>query len=101
MKTRNSKSLLLLTPLLLTGCSHDYAPAADATGEQIFQEACRECHQPDAEGIIYSLKPENANQNYIANKVKNGSFMMPSFPELKADDIKKLSDYVLAHSRKK
>lgn len=83
---------------LLAGCSREYAPDSLATGEQIFQAACLECHKPAANGNIYTLKAKNANVAYIADKVHGGSLLMPSFPNMKADDLTKIGTYALEHS---
>lgn len=94
-----TQSLFIIAGLiLLVGCSREYAPDSRATGEQIFQAACLECHKPGANGSIYMLKAKNANTAYISEKVRAGSLLMPSFPKLKADDLLKISTYALEHS---
>jgi len=95
------KRCLLLMPLALTACSHqnDYSPAPDATGEQIFTQVCSDCHQSDVDGIIYILKKEQANTDYIRQQIQQGSFMMPKFPNMSDEAIKKVSQFVLAHSK--
>ncbi len=95
------KRYLILMPLALTACSHqnDYSPAPDATGEQIFAQVCSDCHQPDANGIIYTLKKGQTNTDYIRQQIKQGSFMMPKFPNMSDEAIKKVSQFVLAHSK--
>jgi cytochrome c551 len=93
------QTLFISTALiLLAGCSREYAPDSQATGEQIFQVACLECHKPAANGSIYTLKAKNANAAYIGDKVHGGSLLMPSFPNIKADDLAKISAYALEHS---
>ncbi len=94
-------TLLLGSSLIMTGCSHqnDYSPSPEASGEQIFAEVCKNCHQPDNNGVIYTLKKENANPGYIRQKIRQGSFMMPNFPNMPDDAINKVGKYVLAHSR--
>ena len=101
MKSSNSTLLFASSLMIAAGCSHqnDYSPAAEATGEQIFAEVCKNCHQPGSDGIIYTLKPENANPAYIRQQIKQGSLMMPKFPNMSDDAINKVSQYVLAHSR--
>ncbi len=83
---------------LFAGCSRDYQPDPKATGEEIYQEACSECHKPDEKGFIFNINSKNANPTYIAHKVKSGSMMMPSFPKIKATDLKKLTAFALEHS---
>jgi cytochrome c551 len=91
--------LFIFTALiLLAGCSREYAPDSQATGERIFQAACLECHKPGANGSIYTLKAKNANAAYIADKVHGGSLLMPSFPNMKAEDLAKISTYALENS---
>lgn len=84
--------------ILLAGCSREYAPDSRASGEQIYQAACLECHKPAANGSIYTLKAKNANAAYIAEKVRGGSLLMPAFPNMKTDDLTKISTYALEHS---
>lgn len=84
--------------ILLAGCSREYTPDSQATGEQIFQAACLECHKPGANGSIYTLKAKHANAAHISEKVRAGSLLMPSFPKLKDDDLLKISTYALEHS---
>ena len=99
MRTLSHLTLTALSLALISGCSRDYAPDSKASGEEIYRSACAECHQADETGIIFTIDTKNANPTYIAHKVKTGSLMMPKFPHLKADDLKKLSAYVLEHSR--
>ncbi len=100
---KSSKIFLLsgLSLLITAACSHqnDYSPSPDATGEKIFAEACQNCHQPDSDGIIYTLKKENANLDAIRQQIRRGSLMMPKFPNMSEDAINKVGKYVLAHSR--
>lgn len=90
--------LLIAAALMLAACSREYTPADTATGEQIYRAACMECHKPAANGSIYTLKTENASAAYIAAKVHSGSLLMPSFPNLKTDDLAKISTYALENS---
>lgn len=83
---------------LLNACSRDYTPEPQASGEEIYQAACAECHKADDKGAIFHIDPKNANPTYVIHKVKSGSLMMPSFPNIKAEDFKKLTAFVLTHS---
>ncbi len=85
--------------LFLGGCSRDYTPDSKASGEEIYQAACAECHEADESGMIFKISSKNANSTYIAHKVKSGSLTMPSFPNMKTEDFKKLSAFVLEHSK--
>jgi mono/diheme cytochrome c family protein len=88
----------LTVMLLLTACSRDYAPEQTASGEQIYQKACRECHQPAANGSIFILKAQHSNTAYISEKVYQGSWLMPAFPRFTVNDLRKISLYTLEHS---
>ncbi len=90
--------LIAVTLLSLSACSKDYSPAPQASGEQIFAAACAECHKPANNGSLYQLKPEHANLAYISEKIGKGSWLMPAFNRLSADDLLKISTYALEHS---
>jgi mono/diheme cytochrome c family protein len=95
MKNRLAQTGLLI---LLSACSRDYAPQAEIKAEQIFQTACRECHEPARNGSIFSLKPPQANIDYIAKKIRYGSWLMPSFPKMSNENLIKIADYVWHYS---
>ena len=84
--------------LLVGACSRDYAPEANASGEQIYRAACMECHAPAANGSIFILSGDHANAGYIAAQIKNGSLLMPAFPKLSSDDLLKISSFAMEHS---
>ncbi len=92
---------LPLTLLLATGCSksNDYSPASDATAEDVFKTTCIECHQPKEGGHYFELDKNMANATAIANKVSQGSFMMPAFPNIQGDSLQRLSEYVLSQNK--
>lgn len=91
--------LLALGPaLLLAACSRDYAPDAGTDGAQIYRAACLECHKPAANGSIFILPAAHANVAYIADKIHNGSWLMPAFPGIKAEALHKISVYALEYS---
>ncbi len=97
------KILLLLTAsasLLLSGCSRDYTPSADATGEDIFKGACMECHEviEDKEGIFYEIASDERTVDFFANKISSGSLIMPKFPNITGDKLKAVSQYAFEHS---
>ncbi len=94
MLTKTTLTLVCVAAAV-TGCSRDYTPPPQASGEEIFQSACAECHQADKQGALFSLSKKNANRTYIIHKVKSGSISMPAFVKLKTADLDKLGDYVL------
>lgn len=84
--------------LSITGCSRDYAPADTASGEDIYKAACSECHKTNDNGSILQLSKDQSNIEYIAQKVRSGSLLMPSFPNVQTDDLNKIATYMLEHS---
>ncbi len=100
MNYKNTLPVICLA-LSAQACTRDYAPKASATGGQIFQAACAECHtadNKDAPGMLFTLHSKNANPIYIAHKVHSGSIRMPKFPNIKGNKMRALSEYVLDHS---
>ncbi len=101
MRHRASNFACSIFIVLLTACSKSYTPPAEAGGEQIFQEACAECHKAenkDAPGMIFNLSHKTANLAYITERVHNGSLLMPRFPAITDTKMQALSDYILKHS---
>ena len=97
MKTQ--QLLIIIGALfILNGCSKDYSPSEKATGESMYQTACAQCHKKDEKGMIFAFAPENANVTHISDRVKSGSLMMPKFPNIKDEQLKQLSDYILKNS---
>lgn len=100
------KKFLLLTAsaaLLLSGCSRDYTPAADATGEDIFKGACMECHEAieGKDNIFYEIAADKRNADFFAKKISSGSLIMPKFPNITGDGLKAVSQYAFEHSTEK
>jgi len=98
-----SKLALTGVALLLAACTRDYTPEPGASGERIFASACAECHNTavkDAPGMLFALDSNKATPIYIAQKVHNGSLMMPKFPNIKDQAMRVLSKYVLDHNLK-
>ncbi len=96
------KQILAIATLgvtLLSGCSstNDFTPAADASGEDIFKQACAQCHSADV-GKIYDLDADAAKPDAIKAKINGGSMAMPGFPNIKGSQLDELVDYVLANS---
>lgn len=100
MKTIN---LLVISAALFTlnGCSKDYTPDAKATAESMYQTACAECHKKDAQAMIFTFDSKNANVAYISERIGKGNMMMPKFPNIKGEQLNKLSEYILKNSTQK
>lgn len=91
-----------LLALAVAGCSktNNYAPAAGASGADIFKAACLECHKVE-NGRIFELSADKANAATIARKITEGGVMMPSFPNLKGEELKAVSQHVVENSKVK
>lgn len=88
--------------LAVVGCSktNNYAPAAGASGADIFKAACLECHKIE-NGRIFELAADKANAATIAKKISEGGVMMSAFPNLKGEELKAVSQYVVENSKVK
>ena len=100
------KTLLVLaaaSTLVLAGCSKDFTPNTGASGEEIFKNACLDCHTgiEGKENIYFELTSENKKADYIADKIASGSLIMPKFPNITGDGLKAVSQYALEHSTDK
>lgn len=84
--------------LFFIACSNEYTPENQTSGEQIFLNACLQCHPPAKNGNFFSLNPKNANNDYISNKIKFGSLFMPAFSKLSPQDLTKISRFVLEYN---
>ncbi|MDO8466051.1 MAG: cytochrome c [Gallionella sp.] len=98
------KAYLTITvaALAMAGCSkpNNYTPAAGASGADIFKAACIECHKIE-NGKIFELAADKANAAAIAKKVTEGGKIMSSFPNIKGEELKAVSQYVIENSKVK
>jgi cytochrome c551 len=94
---------LSLAILGMVACSDDYTPRPNATGKTIYLEACARCHtaEPGTSDMYWTINVKNANETYVAHKVYTGSLTMPSFPNIKGAEMRKLRKFVLTHSLRK
>ena len=98
------KAYLALTvaALAMAGCykPNNYTPAAGASGADIFKAACLECHKIE-NGKIFELAASNATAAAISKKVTEGGNIMSSFPNIKGEELKGLSQHVIDNSKVK
>ena len=87
----------------ISGCSRDYTPSASETGEEIFKNACLECHEAieGKDNVFYELIAANKNSEFFSKKVSGGSLLMPKFPNITGDKLAAVSQYALDHSADK
>jgi len=93
---------IAVAALAMAGCSkpNNYTSAAGASGADIFKAACIECHKME-NGRIFELTADKANAAVIARKISEGGAIMPSFPNIKGEELKGLSQYVIENSKVK
>jgi len=83
-----------------TGCSvsNDFTPVAGNTGEEIFSNACIDCHTPEG-GYIFDLPPEKTNVEAVSIIISKGEMMMPAFPNIQGAELTAISEFVLSKSK--
>lgn len=93
---------ITMVALAMVGCGkvNNYTPAAGASGADIFKAACLECHKIE-NNKIFELAADKANAAAIAKKVTEGGLMMSSFPNIKAEALAGVSQYVVENSKVK
>lgn len=92
--------------IVLSGCSgsKDYTPAAEASGKDIFAQACVGCHTSINETELttfWEMTAENTNAAYVSAKITQGSMRMPSFPNIKGAELEAITTFVLEHNKSK
>jgi len=93
---------ITVVALAMAGCAktNTYTPATGATGADIFKAACLECHKIE-NGKIFELAADKASAAAIAKKVTEGGLMMAAFPNIKGEELKNVSQYVVENSKVK
>jgi len=98
------KRLTMLTAVTAlaatTGCSvsNDFTPVAGNTGEEIFSNACIDCHTPDG-SYIFDISPEKANIETISTIISKGELIMPAFPNIQGAELIAISEFVLSKNK--
>ena len=99
-------SFVFASAALLSACSgtNDYTPAAGASAMDIHKASCVGCHSATEENgktTFWALAPEKANAQFVKAKITNGSMMMPSFPNIKGEQLDALAEFVIANAANK
>ena len=91
---------IIASSALLAACSgtNDYTPATGATGENMYIAACASCHS--GEFFHWKMTPEEANEEYVKKMITEGTMGMPSFPNIKGDQLEALTQFVLEKNAK-
>ncbi len=79
------------------------ASAPSTPGQKIFEATCAVCHRTNILGIgIYTpvrgLR-HRMNEEAITKQIRDGKFAMPANPQLSAEQIKAVADYLLLRDR--
>jgi mono/diheme cytochrome c family protein len=101
MNKKLSLSLSLLAAGLLTGCGgpDEYTPAEGLGGADIYAAACQNCHGEGGKGkfgFLLKIAGTDHEAEEIANKVRDGGFIMPSFPNIGDKERQALAEYIRA-----
>lgn len=77
-----------------------------AAGEEIYQDTCRTCHGPNAQGLGSFPKLAGAEEDYLIDRLEtyragervgpNSALMIPHAAELSDDDIANIAGYITA-----
>ena len=92
------RSIFVVWLLAMTACGGP--PAADATGQQIYQELCSNCHGEDLEGAVGPAIGAGSNtaeqaDDFLVLTITKGRGRMPSFDSTLTDDqIARVVEYV-------
>jgi len=83
-----------------TGCSvsNDFTPVAGNSGEEIFSNACIDCHTPEG-SYIYDISPDRANVETISTIISKGEMVMPAFPNIQGAELTAISEFVLSKNK--
>lgn len=83
-----------------TGCSvsNDFTPVAGNTGEEIFSNACIDCHEPE-DGYIFDISPAQANIETLSTIISKGKWAMPAFPNIQGAELTAISKFILANNK--
>ena len=91
---------IIASSALLAACSgtNDYTPPAGATGENMHIAGCASCH--NGEFYHWQMTPEEANEEYVKKMITKGTMGMPSFPNIKGEQLDTLVQFVLEKNAK-
>jgi mono/diheme cytochrome c family protein len=86
---------------LLSGCGgpDEYTPEAGISAADIFAAACQSCHGEAGQGkfgFLLKIAGDSHTAAEIADKVRDGGFIMPSFPNIGDKERQALAEYVRA-----
>lgn len=101
-----SIQIILLATLAtgLTGCigPDDYTPEEGMSPAEIFSATCQTCHGIKGEGkfgFLFGIAGSEKSMQDIAKKIGEGSMLMPSFPNISAENKLSIAAYVKALGR--
>lgn len=92
------QGLVLAGSLVLAGCGgqESYAPKAGTDAATMFEQGCAHCHGEAGAGkfgFLLGLEGTEMAQAEIEALIAGGKGIMPSFPELSAEQRRQLAAY--------
>ena len=86
---------------LLSGCGgpDEYTPDSGMSGADAFAAACQSCHGEAGQGkfgFLLKIAGDAHSVAEIADKVRDGGFIMPSFPNIADKERQALAEYIRA-----
>jgi cytochrome c551 len=83
----------------LSACSgsNDYKPTAGMPVEQLFAEACADCHGENGEGkfgFLLSIAGSDESAEEIVTKIHTGGHVMPAFPNIEENEAVAIAEFI-------
>jgi mono/diheme cytochrome c family protein len=95
--TRFIGTCLITAGLTACGGDSDFKPAAGMAPEQLFSEACANCHGEEGGGkfgFLLSVAGSDTSVDDIVSKIREGGTIMPAFPEIDESEATAVANYL-------
>ncbi len=95
--TRFFSICLIAAGLSACSGSNDYKPTADMPVEQLFAEACADCHGENGEGkfgFLLSIAGSEKPAEEIVSKIRTGGHVMPAFPNIGENEGLAIAEFI-------
>jgi len=82
----------------LSGCSSkDFKPAEGMGANELFAQACTACHGENGSGkfgFLLKVAGSKTPLQGMADKIRNGGYVMPAFPNISEADALAVAGYL-------
>ncbi len=81
----------------LSGCSKDFTPSEGMGASEIFTQACAACHGDNGQGkfgFLLKVAGSETPLPEMADKIRNGGYVMPAFPNISEADALAIAGYL-------